>query len=218
MGQFSDGDIIYIYYEEEFYLYKILKVDEAASIFHVLAYEVQDYLPYGEEITDMAVKVFHAPVDIKAFDNAEILTKSKVTEYELQGYYEYVKQTQNPEVIADMVNQLYMDAYSLAKDGDFGDAIEKYTSAITLFPGFFQAIDNRAFCKMDLGLWNEAIEDFEMSLAVKPGTFLAEFSIGECYLNAGDYKKAKEQFEKALVIEPSSEIAMEFLKKAAAKE
>lgn len=39
------------------------------------------------------------------------------------------------------------------------EAIDSYSKAIDLFPPFFEAIDNRAFCKMDLGMWAEAIED-----------------------------------------------------------
>jgi tetratricopeptide (TPR) repeat protein len=215
MTQFSEGDIIYIFYKEEFYLYKILKVDEATGTYHVLAYETQEYMPYKEKTNELPVKIYHAPVDIDAFKDAKLFTYNEVTEYELQGYYEYLKQTQNPEKVKACANILYLEACYFAKNNDFEEAIEKYTSAISLLPNFFKAIDNRAFCKMDLGAWEDAIEDFEISLSVNPGVFIAEFSIGECYLNLDNPEKAKEQFKKALAIDPSSEIAKEFLVKAA---
>jgi len=214
MVQFSEGDIIYISHEEEFYLYKILRIDQATATFHVLVYETQEYMPYEEKTNELPVEIYHAPVDGNAFKEASLFTHSPVTEYELQGYYEYMRQTQSPETISDMAGVLYLEAYDLATEGDFEEAIEKYTSAITLIPNFFKTIDNRAFCKMDLGAWADAIEDFEISLSVNPGAFLAEFSIGECALELNQPEKAKKQFEKALAIDPSSEITKEFLKKA----
>jgi len=93
------------------------------------------------------------------------------------------------------------------------EAIDSYSKAIDLLPIFYETIDNRAFCKMDIGLWADAIEDFQESLEVNPGSLLAEFSIGECYLKLGNYQKAKEQFEKAIVIDPTHPAPKDFLKK-----
>ena len=93
------------------------------------------------------------------------------------------------------------------------EAIDAYTKAIDLFPQFFEAIDNRAFCKMDIGLWSDAIEDFKFSLQQNPNSLLAEFSIGECYFKMGDYLNAKQQFEKAHSIDPNHQAPKQFLDK-----
>jgi tetratricopeptide (TPR) repeat protein len=74
-------------------------------------------------------------------------------------------------------------------------------------------MDNRAFVKMDMGLWQEAIEDFQISMSVNPESVLCEFSIGECYLKMKEYIAAKEQFEKALSIDPNDKRSLEFLGK-----
>jgi tetratricopeptide (TPR) repeat protein len=85
--------------------------------------------------------------------------------------------------------------------------------AINLYPTLYEAIDNRAFCKMDLGRWREAIEDFNLSLTIHPYSALAEFSIGECYLKLDDHTAAKEYFNRALALEPDHELSKEFLQK-----
>ena len=83
-------------------------------------------------------------------------------------------------------------------------------------PEFYEAVDNRAFCWMNLGCWSEAIADIEESLRINPANDLAEFSIGECYFNLHDDAQAKARFEKALVLNPESALAQEFLAKVAA--
>lgn len=55
----------------------------------------------------------------------------------------------------------YRKAYELTNQGNHHEAINKYFLTINLLPNFFEAIDNRAFCKMDLGLLPKAIEDFK---------------------------------------------------------
>jgi tetratricopeptide (TPR) repeat protein len=112
-----------------------------------------------------------------------------------------------------MVNSYYQSGLVLTDKKLHDDAIDAYSKAIDLFPQFFEAIDNRAFCKMDLARWNEAIEDFNLSLQVNPNSVLAEFSIGECYFKMKDYQNAKTQFEKAQRIDPSHEAPRLFLDK-----
>ena len=51
-------------------------------------------------------------------------------------------------------------------DWDHENAIINFnvsTQTLELKTDIFEAIDNRAFCKMDLGLWADAIEDFKLS-------------------------------------------------------
>jgi tetratricopeptide (TPR) repeat protein len=134
----------------------------------------------------------------------------------MEGYREYIRQTNNIEELVRLAKQYYTAAYYLSDEGKHEAAIAKYTLAIELIPSFFEAIDNRAFSKMDMGRWEDAIADFELSLKVEPNSVLAEFSIGECYLRLRDAKKAIAQFEKVLALDPDNVKGKEFLARAKA--
>ena len=115
-----------------------------------------------------------------------------------------------------VANELYTKALTLTDEKKYEEAIEYYSKAFEMFPLFYEAMDNRAFVKMDLGRWQDAIDDFQISLSVNPESVLAEFSIGECYLKMKDYLSAKEQFEKALLIDPNDKRSQELLTKTEA--
>jgi tetratricopeptide (TPR) repeat protein len=132
----------------------------------------------------------------------------------MEGYFEYIKQTQNFDEVVKYANQFYQEAYRLTNEKQYEAAIEQYTRAIDLMPVFYEAIDNRAFVKMDLGRWDEAIADFELSLTVEPDSVLAVFSIGECHYKMKDYATSKGFFERALAIDPAHVHSRAFLIKA----
>jgi tetratricopeptide (TPR) repeat protein len=220
METIKEGDIIYSKSGDKYYVLKILKVDEYET-YHTLSYTPMDEVPDKENIKDLEVWIWHSPIG--SFPDAVYITNEEVAENELQGYFEYLKQTDyrkyleekgmNTEEVIHGANKAYQEAYYLAEDKKYEEAIAKYSEAIDLFPMFYEAIDNRAFVKMDLGLWEEAIEDFTLSLSVKPDSVLAEFSIGECYMKMGQYMKAKKQFEKAIEIDPTHNLSKQFLQK-----
>lgn len=153
------------------------------------------------------------PIDRNGFVGARLLTISDITSEDLIGYHEYLRQTQEPDQYVHIANNYYQKGLRFTEEKLYNAAIDSYSKAVDLLPKFFEAIDNRAFCKMDLGLWKEAIEDFQESLGINPNTLLAEFSIGECYLGLGDYQRAKEQFEKAANIDPTHQAPKDFIKK-----
>jgi tetratricopeptide (TPR) repeat protein len=173
-----------------------------------------DNLPKSEELNTIEVQIYHTPIDKSGFDNPELFSKQFVTADDLVGYHEYLRHTHPIEFIIKTANEYYQRAFQLTDAKKHELAIDEYSKAIDLVPQFFEAIDNRAFCKMDLGRWADAIEDFKTSLTIKPNSFLAEFSIGECYLRLRDGNRAKEQFEKAIQIDPSDQPSRDFLKRA----
>jgi tetratricopeptide (TPR) repeat protein len=170
-------------------------------------------LPSPKNINSLEVAVYHSPIDKNGFKDAKLLTKDKISSDDLIGYHEYLRQTQEPNYYIPIANEYYQAGLRLTDEKKHYDAIDSYSKAVDLMPNFFEAIDNRAFCKMDLGQWAEAIEDFQESLEVNPNSLLAEFSIGECYLKMDNYKEAKEQFEKAIAIDPTHQAPKDFLKK-----
>jgi tetratricopeptide (TPR) repeat protein len=212
-SDFSEGDIFYMHFDNQYHIYKLLVFDKDFECYHVLSYEPLDNLPASNSLEDLEVAVYHSPIDKNGFTDAKLIKNDKITSDDLIGYHEYLKQTQEPEHYIPIADEYYQNGLRLTDEKKHYDAIDSYSKAIDLVPDFFEAIDNRAFSKMDLGLWAEAIEDFQISLEVNPKSLLAEFSIGECYLNLGNYPKAKEQFEKAIAIDPTHQAPKDFLKK-----
>lgn len=209
---FHEGDIFYTQYDSRFYVYKLLKKDEASETFHVLSYVPLEEEPSLDKLASLEVQVYHAPVHAESLMDATFLIHEAVSDDELIGYYEYQRQMDSDfEDAAKKATGYYQEAYLLTDEGKLEEAIEKYSAAISVIPTFYEAIDNRAFCKMDLARWRDAIEDFRLSLQVNPDSLLAEFSIGECYLRLGEYEKAKIQFEKCVKLDPSHQPSKDFL-------
>lgn len=210
---FSIGDIFYTKSEEKFKLYKLLVVDNEYECYHILTYSPLDSLPSISDIDNLSVFVYHSPFDKKAFANPLLLTNKPIKAKDLIGYHEYLRQTQEPNYYVSIATSYYKSALGLTDEMKHNEAIDEYSKAIDLFPQFFEAIDNRAFCKMDLGLWSDAIEDFKLSLQQNPNSLLSEFSIGECYFKMDDFQNAKRQFEIAHNIDPIHQAPKQFLDK-----
>lgn len=208
---FQEGDIFYTEKEGKYQTFKLLKIDNELNGFHVKAFEESTSIPKANEIGNLKVQIHHFPIDRKGFSEPKFISNSQVTEDDLLGYFEYIKQTQNVNEIVKYAKGFYQQAYELTNQKNHIGAIERYTKAIELLPNFHEAIDNRAFCFMDLGKWNEAIEGFKQSIQVNPNSLLPIFSIGECYLRLEKYPKAKEYFEQAIQIAPNHPKPKEFL-------
>ncbi|MFN8335620.1 MAG: tetratricopeptide repeat protein [Cyclobacteriaceae bacterium] len=209
--EFTEGDIFYTIIENKYHLHKVLKVDHDFNTYHVLGYAPAEKLPDPEKVTELSVFIYHFPIDKNGFENPVLFTRSIVSDEELTGYHEYLRQTQSIDSIIQEATRYFHEGYSLTDQKKHEEAIEKYSRAIDLFPTLYEALDNRAFCKMDLGRWRDAIEDFKMSLTIHPYSALAEFSIGECYLKLGEVHSSKEYFQRALAIDPDHELSKEFL-------
>lgn len=212
MKQFTEGDIFYTFYDKQFHIYKLLKAN--SHTYHTLRYASVDELPDPADIASLEVFFYHAPIAISGFKNPKLLAKSTLTDDDMIGYYEYLRQINDVEELTDIANNYAQKAYDLTGLERYEEAIQCYSRAIDLLPDFFEAIENRAFCKMELGRWEEAIEDFRLSLTLNPEILPAVFSIGECLLNKGDYTDAIIQFEKVLEIDPDHQLSKEYLKKA----
>lgn len=208
---FEPGDVFYSDTDEHYHLSKVLAVDKKVGTLHVMMYQPMDQLPDSDSISSLQPFVSHAPIDINGFKNPQLLAKTSVEYQDLEGYFEYIKQTQNFDEVVKYAGQYYKEAYRLTDEKLFEAAIEQYSRAIDLLPTFYEALDNRAFVKMDLGRWEEAIADFELSLKIEPDTVLALFSIGECYFRLQNFPQAKVFFEQALEINPEDVHSRAFL-------
>ena len=208
---FQEGDVFYTEKEGKYQTFKLLKIDSEFSAFHVKAFEETTEIPKPNEIDRLKIQIHHLPIDKNGFNTPKLIANQGITEEDLFGYFEYIKQTQNVNEIVKYAKTFYQQAHELTNQKNHIGAIDKYSKAIELMPNFYEAIDNRAFCFMDLGKWEEAIKGFNRSLQVNPNSLLAIFSIGECYLRLKEYPKAKQYFEQAIQIDPSQSKPREFL-------
>ncbi|MCE3225610.1 MAG: hypothetical protein K0S32_161 [Bacteroidetes bacterium] len=218
-----EGDLFYCELKGEYHVYKLLRHDKTHETFHVLCYEPLPKEPDASAIEKLKIMMYHAPIASNGFQGSKFLASSKVSKDDLQGYFYYLKQVnfkeycretgQNTDEVISKANSHYKKAYYLTDEKKYDEAIANYTIAYELFPMFFEAVDNRAFCKMDTGRWEDAIEDFKLSLQINSPSILAEFSIGECYLKMRKLEQAKLQFEKALQIDPDHKLSKDFLAK-----
>lgn len=209
--EFTEGDIFYTVIENKFHLHKVLKADADLNTYHVLGYSPMHSLPDPAQSENLPVFIYHFPIARNGFENPVLFKKSTVRDEELTGYHEYLRQTQNIDSIIEEATRYFHEGYALTDQQKLEEAIEKYSLAINLYPTLYEAIDNRAFCKMDLGRWQDAIDDFRLSLTTHPYSALAEFSMGECYLKLGQPDVAKECFTRALSIDPDYAPAKELL-------
>lgn len=213
VADFSIGDIFYTKTQEIYNFYKLLEDEKELESYHILTYSPVNSLPSKEEINNLQILHYHSFFAKKKFTGATLLTNKKIIAEDLIGYHEYLRQTQEPNYYLHIANNYYKTGLKLTDENKHYEAIDFYSKAIDLFPNFFEAIDNRGFSKMDLGLWAEAIEDFKLSLQQNPNSLLGEFSIGECYFKLGEYQNAKRQFGIAHNIDPNHQVTIQFLDK-----
>lgn len=215
------GDVICSVYNGKYHVSKVLVVDAEFETYHIQSFRAVDAMPTLEQLTDLDVLAMHAPVG--AFTNGEKIGNVPITEADLQGYYYFLKTTnfqryceatgQTMDDVLAHANASFKEAYALTDEQRYDEAITKYLEAVDTFPQFYEAIDNMAFVKMNMGRWQDAIEDFRWSLSIQPDSVLAIFSIGECYLKMGHLEEAKEQFQHCLALDPENKLAQEFLTK-----
>ena len=225
--RFVAGDVFYTTLGPEYHLFKVLAVDEQLDCYHVRCYVPVAAVPTAAEVAGLPVAVGHSPIAADGFGDPVLLTHEPVQAHELEGYRYYLQAMQGASAPADSADsgdsdvdqaiEYFNQGLALSDENRHWDAIAAYAKAAELVPLFYEALDNRAFCFMDLGRWREAIAGFEQSLAVNPVSSLAEFSIGECHFNLGEDALAQARFEKALEIDPGYPLPAEWLQKLAAR-
>lgn len=206
------GNLIVQHNGQEWQAIKILEVDrwqDGSSVAHCLVYQATLSKPTLTSLLETPIQVWHTPIDARSFDQGwELIGNKQPAGDELDGFIEYLKRTdfrryvaftgQDTREIVRVASDHYRRACALDDAGNKLEAIADYSSAIDLFPLFFEALDNRAFTYMDLGMYKEALDDFEESLRVNPGGETAFFSRGTCLMQLGDLKAAEAIFEECL--------------------
>lgn len=188
---------------------KILVVDrweDGSETFHCRLYKPMQDKPSVDVLSTLPCLAMHAPIAAESYrPDHQILCSLPVTYEELEGFHEYLRQTdfaryaeatgQDIHALVSQANSHYQAALVLGDSGKSQEAIDEYTKAIDLFPPFFEAMDNRGLTYMELNDFNAAARDFEESLRIHPNGHVAFFSRGECLLKMGNLDQAKIVFQ-----------------------
>ncbi|WP_312316095.1 tetratricopeptide repeat protein [Stenotrophomonas sp.] len=202
------GDVITSPLESgEWHTIKLLAIDTwpDGDTFHCLCYRTTREKPTVDTLATLDVAVYHAPISADGFrQRGEILCSTAIGEDELVGFIEYLKMTdfarylqvsgQNVEAVVSMANAHYRTACALDDSGQKVEAIGEYSSALDLFPLFFEALDNRGLTYLELGDVDAALDDFTQSLRINPSGSTAFAARGDCLLRLDQLEAAEQVF------------------------
>jgi tetratricopeptide (TPR) repeat protein len=201
---------------------KIFAVDGAMA--HFLTYEPGPHKPTLAALAHAPVRLAHAQRSAAALaDGWELLGNVPASAQELQGlkfmdFELYVRLTgQDIETLMGQAREHFARAGVHAAQGRRIDAIHEYGKAVDLYPAYTDALDQRAFSFMELGLHQQALRDLEESLYLNPDGMAAFFSKGECLMKLGHLDEAEAIFIEGQVRFPEHATKFnEFLKRTRA--
>lgn len=82
------------------------------------------------------------------------------------------------------------------------DAVDAFTLAIQLDPGFVEAVNQRAIARYLLGDWPVSLDDCRTVVRGMPWHFGAHAGMGHCRLQMGEVPRALRCYRRALYINP----------------
>ncbi len=178
---------------------KIFAIEGATA--HYLTYEPSAKKPTLDSLVQAAVRMAHAQRDVASLaDGWELAGNQAATARELQGlkymdFERYVRLTgQDAAAIMHSAEEHYTRAGTHAAEGRRIEAINEYGKAIELYPTYADALDQRAFAFMELGLHQQALRDLDESLYINPEGMSAFFCKGECLMKLGHLDEAEAIF------------------------
>ena len=213
---FFEGDLLCSSEKDgKFGVSKILRIDDFGKgyAFHCALWDEFDHPPSLEEIKATPLFIKHISIAGESYVNAKNLGNLPIQKAELDGFFEYLKQTnfqrymketgQKPKDLVPKIQSLWQAAYQAGKEKRHEDAIRLYTELLEIWPNYYEAFDNRGFAEMDLGRFKDAIKSFDESLRIAPKGTHALFFKGECLLRLGRVHEAIKQFAEAIKVEPA---------------
>jgi tetratricopeptide (TPR) repeat protein len=178
---------------------KVFAVDGATA--HCLTYEPAERKPTLASLAQAAVRMAHAPRPLAALaEGWEVVGNAPASARELQGlkymdFELYVRLTgQDADAILRAAREHFAKAGLHAAEGRRIEAINEYGKAIELYPAYAEALDQRAFAFMELGLHQQALRDLDESLYLNPDGMTALFCKGECLMKLGHLDEAEAIF------------------------
>ena len=84
-----------------------------------------------------------------------------------------------------MQRPIIIGVLSMIALGNYRQAIEDYSRAIEIKPGYADAYNNRGIAYNSLGNYRQAIEDYNRAIEIKPDFADAYYNRGVVYLTQG---------------------------------
>jgi tetratricopeptide (TPR) repeat protein len=104
--------------------------------------------------------------------------------------------------VTTQVENLFYSGNTKAKEGNYEMAVRDYSKAISLFPDFQEAYNNRGNAFAKLHDIDSAIKDYKKAIDLDPSDASAYNNLGNAYIEKDDLAKAAEYLTKAIEIKP----------------
>ena len=97
----------------------------------------------------------------------------------------------------------YLEASTLANEGQFEKSIEKFDEAIRLYPEFPSAYNNRGIAHRALGQYERAIQDYSQAIGLDSSSPETYNNRGNVFRDMGQYRRALEDYDQAIRLDPN---------------
>lgn len=96
----------------------------------------------------------------------------------------------------------------LIEQGQYGQAIEAFSTAVDLDPTYASAYFQRGQCYQHLHDYHHALENYSLAIRVQPNLPEPYFARGFVYAMLGDLQSAVEDYNKCLQLDPENAVAL----------
>uniref|UniRef100_M4BU69 Hsp70-Hsp90 organising protein n=2 Tax=Hyaloperonospora arabidopsidis (strain Emoy2) TaxID=559515 RepID=M4BU69_HYAAE len=147
---------------------------------------------------------------IDSYENAQMENRSKVVERTIKALQMKLRKARELAYIdLDKALAAKNEGNDFFKNGEFPQAVERYTEAIKRDPSCAVYYANRAAAYTKLTSFNEAKKDCEKAIELDPKYVKAYSRMGaiQCFMK--EFHKARESYEKGLSLDPNHQECMD---------
>ena len=105
----------------------------------------------------------------------------------------------------------YEKGLALSRAGDTKKAIDNFKSAVTIYPGFIQALDELGVQYLKTGQADKAVESLTAAVKLSPDAFRPNLNLGIAFLEMKRFGPAESQLKAAVRANASSSAAHMYL-------
>ena len=153
---------------------------------------------YPTRVTEYPTRVIEQPTPVITVQN----TSSDGKPHHLkENTPDMITETPQPQNTEDSV-QHYNRGVSHAELGEYQQAIDDYTLAITIEPGDSKIHYARGSAYAELGKYQPAIDDYTLAITIEPGDPTLHYARGFAYDELGEYQRAIDDYDQSIAINP----------------